>query len=283
MYQNRDYLFRDPDYRADPAKRISYVDTLDIFVEGAELYGEIYVPGEIYERPLPTVLLVHGFPGIVSSDDLAQALCRAGFLVMRMNHRGAWNSEGSYAISGCVTDAITLAKYAASERAERYGADPERIFFCGHSMGGNTVLQATRALPWIRGTIMMAPYDLAYAFTKHEEQSLRDMIASSDGRLLRLNTEEEQNRVFQDAEAHWETFHFTQAVQDMKDRNLLMIGGILDQVAPVQEMIEPLWTELEKLGTAANHRKVYLPGDHGFQSCRIALIETIADWLLELI
>ena len=95
MYQNRDYLFRDPDYRADPAKRISYVDTLDIFVEGAELYGEIYVPGEIYERPLPTVLLVHGFPGIVSSDVLAQALCRAGFLVMRMNHRGARNSEGS--------------------------------------------------------------------------------------------------------------------------------------------------------------------------------------------
>ena len=110
MHQNRDYLFRDPDYSADPSKRIPYETTLDFFVEGSELYGEIYVPGEIYERPLPTVLLVHGFPGIVSSDDLAQALCRAGFLVMRMNHRGAWNSEGSYAISGCITDAIALAK-----------------------------------------------------------------------------------------------------------------------------------------------------------------------------
>lgn len=283
MHQNRDYLFRDPDYSADPSKRIPYEDTLDFFVEGFELYGEVYVPGEIYERPLPTVLLVHGFPGIVSSDDLAQALCRAGFLVMRMNHRGAWNSEGSYAISGCITDAIALAKYAASEGAERYGADPDRIFFCGHSMGGNTVLNATRALPWIRGTIMMAPYDLAYAFTKQKESQLRSMIESSDGRLLHLNTKEEQERVFRDAEAHWQIFRFTQAVQSMKDRNLLMIGGTLDRIAPVQEMIEPLWTELEKLGTAANHRKVCLPGDHGFQSCRIALIETIADWLLELI
>ena len=150
-------------------------------------------------------------------------------------------------------------------------------------MGGNTVLQATRALPWIRGTIMMAPYDLAYAFTKQKESQLRSMIESSDGRLLHLNTKEEQERVFWDAETHWEAFHFTQAVQSMKDRNLLMIGGTFDQIAPVQEMIEPLWTELEKLGTAANHRKVCLPGDHGFQSCRIALIETIADWLLELI
>lgn len=282
MQQNRNYLFKDPDYEAEE-KRIPYVDTLDLFVEGAEIYGEVYVPGEIYTRPLPTVLLVHGFPGIVSSDDLAQALCRAGFLVMRMNHRGAWNSEGSYSISGCVNDAIALAKYAAIEGAERYGVDPSRIFFCGHSMGGNTVLNASVRLPWIRGTVMMAPYDLAYAFTKHEEQSLRDMIASSDGRLLRLNTKEEQERVFRDAENHWQEFHFTNAVQAMKDRNLLLIGGTLDQVAPVQEMIEPLWTELEKLGSAASHQKVYFPAEHGFQSCRIALTETIADWLLTLI
>ena len=282
MKQNRNYLFKDPEYQA-PEKRIPYVDTLDFFVEGAEVYGEVYVPGEIYARPLPTVLLVHGFPGIVSSDDLAQALCRAGFLVMRMNHRGAWNSEGSYSISGCVTDAVALAKYAAIEGAERYGVDPERIFFCGHSMGGNTVLNASVRLPWIRGTVMMAPYDLAYAFTKQEEQSLRDMIASSDGRLLRLNTKAEQERVFQDAENHWQEFHFTNAVQAMKDRNLLMIGGTLDQVAPVQEMIEPLWTELEKLGSAANHQKVYFSAEHGFQSCRVALTETITDWLPTLI
>lgn len=37
MHQNQDYLFRDSDYSADPEKRISYVGTLNIFVEGADL------------------------------------------------------------------------------------------------------------------------------------------------------------------------------------------------------------------------------------------------------
>lgn len=280
MKPNIDCLFSEPDYGS---LQIPYDDTLDISVRGSHVYGEIYVPGEIYNPPHPCVILIHGFPGICSSDDLAQALRRAGFVVLRPNHRGAANSEGQYSFTNCIEDAVAVAEFAHTTGVERYNIDPDKIILAGHSMGGNTVLNATREIPFLKGTIMMAPYDLSVAFGRNDLTAFIDMVKSSDGKLLKLRTIEEQNRVVQNARDIYRKTAFLNSVDVMQDRNLLMIGGTEDTIAPVQDMVEPLFSALEKHPGNANHKKIYYDTGHGFSNVRLKLTEDIGSWLMEII
>lgn len=273
-------LFKEPDYQS---LKLPYSDTLDVLVNGSHVYGEIYIPGEIYEAPHPAVILIHGFPGIVCNDDLAQALRRAGFVVFRPNHRGAWNSEGRYSITNCIEDAIAVAEYARLDGAKKYRIDPDRIFLVGHSMGGNTVLNATCRLPWIRGTVMITPYDLAYTFSKHQEQTFKKMIASSDGKLLRLYDESEQDRVYQNARENWKNCSFLKNAPDLENRNLLLLGASLDQIAPPKEIIEPLWKAVCEPPSTGIHKKIYYQADHSLCNVRLQLAEDIASWIYELL
>ena len=279
MNPNAAYLFSEPDYGA---LCIPYDDTLDVTVDGCHIYGEIYVPGMIYKAPHPCIILVHGFPGICSSDDLAQSLRRAGFVVIRFNHRGAWNSEGNYSFTNCIEDAITVATYVHDEIAKKYGIDPNRIILAGHSMGGNTVLNATLHLPFLLGTIMMAPYDLSVPFQSGDIDSFIAMIRSTDGKLLKLHTEEEQNRIIRNAQDNYKKTAFLHAVPQMQNRNLLLLGGTKDHIAPVENMIEPLFTALRRHPSTANRKKIYYPTNHDFSNVRLQLAKDICDWALEI-
>lgn len=284
MKISTDRLFQD--YPSDRCP-IPTEKTLELEVDGSKLYGEIYLPGAIYDAPHPCVLLFHGFPGVVSNDDLAHSWRRAGFVVMRLFHRGAGPSQGKYSISHCLEDAAALAEYARNEAVKTYDLDPAAIFLAGHSMGGNTVLNTTRRLAWIKGSILMAPYDLAYPMEYGDRQSLKDMIASSDGYQLGLYSAEEQARVYHDIEERWQELRFTQAVPDLAKRNLLVVGGKYDTVAPVEFCVEPMWQELKaqdrETAKPGDHTKILLDGDHGFGACRIELATRTGEWMAHLL
>ena len=132
---------------------------LDLPIDGDRILDEVYLPAGVYEGPHPTVILCHGIPGTNNNDDVAQCLRRMGCVVIRPYHRGAWGSEGIYSFSHCIEDAIALARWAREEVAKAYDIDPKNIFLAGHSNGGNTVLNAARYLPFLRGVIAFCPYD----------------------------------------------------------------------------------------------------------------------------
>jgi len=272
MKINLDCLQRDPDCSSG---RLPDYETLDLLSGGSHIYGEVYLPGGIYEAPHPCAVLCHGFPGVACQDDLAQALRRIGFAVIRLNHRGAWGSEGFYTFTGCIADAICACEHARDEGSRRYGIDPENIFLVGHSMGGNTALNAARRLPWIRGTVLIAPYDLDAAFRYDAQPQLAGMI-HEEGRLLHLESEQ---ALLADARQCHEETAFPAAAVDFRSRALLMIGGTMDRIAPVEWMIDPLYDLLPHDCEEAGHQRVLLPSTHGFCSCRLALIEQTASWL----
>ncbi|RHW00707.1 alpha/beta fold hydrolase [Clostridiaceae bacterium OF09-1] len=131
----------------EPGVEAAGADALDIISEGSHLYGSVLIPDGSYEALRPCVILIHGFPGTARNDDLAQALRRIGCVVLTPHHRGAWGSEGKYLISNCVEDMVHIAEWVRSpEICEKWKIDPDSIFLCGHSMGGNTALQSGRRL-----------------------------------------------------------------------------------------------------------------------------------------
>ena len=267
-----EYLFRDRPY--DPAVSPADYDMLCVKSGGAELYGEIMWPDGGFQGPRPCVLLCHGYPGVARNDDLAAALRRIGCVVAVMHHRGAWGSQGKYLISNCVEDAAALAAYMRTPAfCERYHTDPDALFLIGHSMGGNSVLQAARRVKGLRGAVLLTPYDPTAFLRQGGAEAVMPLLET--GRILHSDG---LDAILRDMWEHIEEYPFAKAFPEVKDQNLLFITGTLDTIAPAW-MVTPLWEQLSAHPTRAVQRLVELPAAHGLCGCRIAAIEAAAAFL----
>lgn len=175
-------------------------------------------------------------------------------------------------------DIATAAQWARSpEIARTYGIDPKSILLSGHSMGGSSALNAARQLPWLKGVIAIAPYDISRLFA--EPPYGIDFLMEIGAGVLREKT---PGAIRQNAIEHQAALSLCHAADDLREQNLLLIGGSRDDIAPPEQMIAPLWTDLQAQKTDAVQTYIQLPSDHDFCSFRIALIEQIGNWIADL-
>ena len=271
-----DRLFRD----VIPPAGVAFADYTGVHipVEGTFLCAYVMTPDGTYDRPCPCVIFCHGFPGFYKNDDIAQALCRMGCVVIVPGCRGGWSSGGFYSFTNYITDIITAAHWACSpEIVQTYGIDPNSVFLSGHSVGGSSALNAARQLPWLKGVIAIAPYDLSYLFD--ETSCGIDFLLEIGAGVLR---EETPGAIQRNAMACHRNLALEQAFDDLKELNLLLIGGSQDTIAPPEKMISPLWAKLRTHNSAAVQNYTQFPSDHDFCSFRISLIEQIGYWIASL-
>lgn len=228
------YLFEDAE-ELDPTALPDYT-TLDFVSNGFHIYGEIMWPSANHEKPHPCVIMLHGFPGTARNDDISHALCRIGCVVIVPHNRGAWGSQGKYLITNCIEDAQNLAEYAHSkEFAEKYDVDPEQIFLLGHSMDANSALNAGRKLDWIRGIIMLTPYNPTRYLNRAKESYFRSLL--EEGKILQSDG---IDAIYEDVVINKNEISHPNAFEQVKDKNLIVFCGTYDSVSPVNEMILPL-------------------------------------------
>lgn len=267
---------------ADPDGKYGLPQSLeeDVEIDGSRVLMELYLPGGIFEGPHPVVILCHGIPGTNNNDDLAQALRRMGCAVLRPYHRGAWGSDGVYSFSHCIEDAVFLAHWARKrENAEAFSLDPDNIFLAGHSNGGNTVINASRQLPFLKGTIAFCPYD-HFAGTRCFSKEALSATFQDCASVLHLTSFAD---LWQDGWTHAEEWSFIKAAPWFQNRNLLLMGGSNDTIAPPRFMVDPLWSALAVLPTKAHHKKAIFPSNHALDNARLALTQTMGEWIAEVV
>ena len=165
------------EFETDDINSSPEVSELNIVSGGGRLYGYLLSPDKRIKGPYPAVIMSHGFPGYTTNNDLELALMRAGCVVIHMNHRGAWGSEGNYLFTNLTDDLVAIAKWVHNPAiAEQYDIDTDNIFLVGHSMGGQTVINAAKELPFVRGVAALAAYDIGAAFSNRLEKDLFLMI-----------------------------------------------------------------------------------------------------------
>ena len=255
-------------------------------VEGDNIYGELLYPDAGFPKPRPCVIMWHGFPGGTRNDDIAHALCRVGCVVIVPHHRGAWGSEGKYLLTNCVKDAVAVAELCRDPAyAEPRGIDPECIFFFGHSMGSCVSLNAAKQLPWIRGLVLMAPYDPTLFYDEDPDSHFAWLMNA--GALLHSDGPAAVGR---DIGTHLDSLSFASCAEAVADRNLLVITGDADYLAPPAKIVDPFWERILELDETAKcsgskekpiHRRVSFRAGHGLIGVRIGLIEAIARYLKE--
>ncbi len=276
---NIEHLLEDPE-TLDPKALPDYT-TLDFVSAGNHLYGEIMWPSSQLVEPRPCVIMLHGFPGSARNDDISHALCRMGCVVLVPHHRGAWGSQGKYLISNCIEDAKNLAEYVHSEDFVRqYNVDASAIYLLGHSMGATSALNAGRQLPWIKGIIMLTPYDPTRYLNGDREAYFHSLL--QEGKILRSDG---VDAIYEDVVRHQSQISHANAFEQVKDKNLLAFAGIYDSISPIEEMVYPLWRQIEAYRSQRKsevvQRCLELPTEHGLLGRRIAVIREIGKFICE--
>lgn len=152
--------------------------------EGLELYGYINVPKG--EGPFPVVIMMHGtiasneYSMIDYSTRYADALVKAGYVVVHPNLRGYGSSQNGYNPVGIgdtidVLNLLALVRTQAGEAGLLEKADGNRIGIWGHSMGGGIVLRMLEIDQDIDAAVL-------YASINADERLNLEYFKTDDGR-----------------------------------------------------------------------------------------------------
>ena len=238
------------------------------------MYGYMLTPDKRIPGPYPTVIMSHGFPGYTTNNDLEFALMRMGCVVIHMNHRGAWGSEGNYLFTNLKDDLIAVTKWAHNPAiADRYNIDTENIFLVGHSMGGQTVINAAKALAFIKGVAALAAYDIGAAFDYKLEKELFLMI-ETEGQCLKMSSVAD---VYENASDNRQALSVVENAEMLTNHNVLLVEARYDTIAPPDKMLKPLAKYLSKLGGKVAYETIQ--SNHSFVGQRMKLARIVGTWI----
>jgi uncharacterized protein len=132
--------------------------------DGLRIYGFMDTP-KTGNPPFPVVIAVHGYvtPAIYHTLDYttayADALARAGFLVIHPNLRGYQPSDEGpdlfrVGMAVDVLNLISIVKAQGGKPGLLEAADPQAIGLWGHSMGGGIVLRVITVSKDVRAAVL---------------------------------------------------------------------------------------------------------------------------------
>ena len=260
------------------AETVADYDALVFRCDGSDIYGQILIPDRSFGGKRPCVLIFHGFAGFGRFDDIGQALCRSGCVVLIPHHRGAWGSQGKYSVSNCVRDAAELTRHVKSPDFQaKYRVDPDAVFLIGHSMGGNTVLNAAVEVPEVRGIVMLAPYDIGTMFQRMAKEDLRKFMKDNGFDVLRTDG---FDAVYDDLTKHAAEYAFPNAAGKLKNVNLFLVTGDWDTC--VSNDVLKRFRDAARRNESLQYRLFRnYPAAHGLMGVRTQLTQDIAEFILK--
>jgi dienelactone hydrolase len=249
--------------------------------KGANIRGLFYKA--CGAKPLPTVVLCHGFPG--GNTDvlgLGESLMKEGFNALSFNYRGTWGSEGLFTISNSMEDVISAICYVKSSFAVReLNVDSSSIAVIGWSYGGGMALLGSlddaiaRRVVYIAGgslsevgRMMQQSGEFRRAILKMVDQGISESGFSS------LPAEQLFSEVFADMDR----YDLVKHAEALSDKEILIIGGWRDQENTVEHHILPLFRALQRHEAKEVQIEIF-DADHSFTNVRSQLAGRIVSWL----
>ena len=230
--------------------------------DGHRLLGVLYLARG--EEPKPTVLLLHGCPGLEKNLDLAVRLRDRGWNSLLFHYRGCWGSAGRYDLRTVPRDVTAAVDYLVG--CPR--VDSGRIAVLGHSMGGWAALVTAATEPRLRAVAVYgAPARLGAGLRLSP-----DRVEEEFTRFLATTPEE---FAWQAAVVAEQTDALAAAAA-IEPRPLLVVHGTADRWVPVAQARELR----ERAGPSCRYVEVE-GADHAFSWHRAFLAELVAGWLDE--
>ena len=160
-----------------------------------------------------------------------------------------------------------------AETAAKYGLDTNAVYLVGHSMGGNSVVNATARLPGVRGVALVAPCEIGYMAQNMSREELKRFLIGEGMLVLRRASDDS---IVDDIIAHAAEMRFERAANALEGKKVFLATADYDRIVPT----EPLDAFWNKLGTGVQkHRKTYRAG-HSLMGARLSLAADLKDFIL---
>ncbi|MBT0160537.1 alpha/beta fold hydrolase [Candidatus Bathyarchaeota archaeon A05DMB-2] len=248
--------------------------------QGAKVRGLFYEASGI--KPLPTVILCHGFPG--NDGDvfgLGERLTEEGFNALAFNYRGSWGSEGLFKDANSLEDVVSAIRYVKSSFVvKEFNVNPSRIALIGYSYGGGMALLGSLSYASVKRVVDLAGGNLGEAgrmmkqsdeFRRAIEKSIEEGATNSS---LRVNPKE----IIAELLADLDKFDLVKHAEKISSKDILIIGGWRDQDADIEHHILPLFRALQRHGAKQVQIEIF-DSDHSFTNVRNQLADRIVSWL----
>ncbi|MBI3178000.1 MAG: GNAT family N-acetyltransferase [Chloroflexi bacterium] len=224
---------------------------------GHKLLGTFF--GAAGEGPRPTVLMMHGIPGVEKNFDLAYALREAGWNALAFHYRGCWGSEGAYSLPGTLDDITAALDYLCGLPS----VDTSRLAGVGLSLGGWGVIMAAARDERLRAIVCLNP------LVDPKTCPLDEETASAFVSMLNGLAPAE-------AQAQWDALTpLPRVAHRLAGRPTLLLTADEDEIFPPAH-IQPLADALPR--ETSEWRRV--PGaNHTFNDHRRVMIRGVIDWL----
>ena len=259
------------------SQKMQSVDALVFNSSGSDIYGQILTPDSAYGEGRPVVIMFHGFAGFTKMDEIGNALCRAGCVVVMPYHRGAWGSKGKYSFSNCIEDAVNLIDYATDDSfSKKYHSDQSGVIFIGHSLGGNTAVNAAVKSDKIKGLVLLAPCDMGKLGTDMSENELRPFLIENGADAVNCGGVDD---LIADTKSHAKEWEFVSHADKLKDTPIYIATGDKDDVCPAEKMTIPFMNALANAGGKGDHQAKSYPADHSLAAVRVTLTKDIAAFI----
>ncbi|HLI21314.1 MAG TPA: alpha/beta fold hydrolase [Stellaceae bacterium] len=124
---------------------------IEFVSSGLKLRGVLHLP-EGASGKRPGIVLSHGFGGScrgAGHPQLAEALARAGYVVLRFDFRGCGQSEGARG-SVIVAEEVDDLRHALDFLASQPSVDPARIGAIGASLAGSVAIEVAAGDPRVK-------------------------------------------------------------------------------------------------------------------------------------
>jgi alpha/beta superfamily hydrolase len=209
-------------------------------------------------------------------------LRRAGWNVVTFHYRGSWGSQGEFSFTHCIEDVHAVLNYLRkSDITQKFRIDPKKIVPIGFSMGGFLSLITAFKDPSIKAAASIAGVNFGYwAKSGTNKEKGKIFLRLLEDSLLPLNGTTSKN-LLEEVLSHENDWNFTNFVERLSNRFLLLVGGTKDIIVPISNHHNPL-VESFYSGKATYIENKILEADHAFSDKRIALIKTILSWLEKL-
>lgn len=236
--------------------------------------GLIYTPSGA--GPHPAVVLFHGFPGNEQNLDLAQAMRRAGFVVLTFHYRGAWGSPGDFSFSNALHDSDAAVAFMRDPaNVKKFHIDPRRIFVVGHSMGGMMAASAAARAPFVAGVVLISAWDIGADGAKFKDPAVRRKVKAGEftADVIPL-AGATVDGLLDEAVDHATDWDFVNFAGNLKRRPILIITADDGLTENNQRLAAAL--------TKAGHKdvsQVHMSTDHAYSDHRIAMESVVVRWL----
>jgi Predicted hydrolase of the alpha/beta superfamily len=256
--------------QTDPPRDAAYparFEVLHIPSAGVTINGVAYVASG--RGTHPTLVICHGWPGNEKNLDLAQAVRRAGWNAITFNYRGSWGSPGEFHFSQNPEDAAAvLAWLRRPEVATKLAVDTRRIVIAGHSMGGWVTARTAAADSALLGAILIAPADMGGLGKRPRAEVVQ--AAAENAETLVTTPQKMADELIASSNA----FSLAASAPGLAKIPLLVLTAD-DGLAPSADAL--VASVRAQGGTRIQTQ--HFTTDHSWSDSRIALQNSIIDWL----